>query len=165
MRLRLKIIICVLFFFEQTLKTGPTVAIATQGLTSNTCRHPAARGGSRWTLSSSWARQGNKPVSGLCWLIQNLPSLLPHSSAVPLLHWKPWTVEVSLFSHKLLLHHLRHRPCEMAPVQRLLFMVYFWVFYCAKIPWMCVFIVTLEMPFYSSACLRVSVLGSLKFMT
>lgn len=50
--------------------------------------HPAVGSRNRWTLSGSWARQGNKPASGHCWLMQNLPLVLPHSSTVLLLHWK-----------------------------------------------------------------------------
>lgn len=49
--------------------------------------HPAVGSRNRWTLSGSWARQANKPASGHCWLMQNLPLVLPHSSTV-LLHWK-----------------------------------------------------------------------------
>lgn len=42
--------------------------------------HPAVGSRNRWTLSGSWARQANKPASGHCWLMQNLPVVLPHSS-------------------------------------------------------------------------------------
>lgn len=61
-----------------------TLLLATQQTVD--CR-PAAGSRNRWTLSGSWARQANKPASGHCWLMQNLPLVLPHSSTVSW-HWE-----------------------------------------------------------------------------
>lgn len=52
---------------------------------------PAVGSRNRWTLSDSWARQANKPASGYCWLMQNLPLVNP-SFLSGLLRWK-WLLE------------------------------------------------------------------------